>query len=140
MSDKKNPPNNKLPINRPQSNEPSIGELLVGHSKMEEHDVTPNSNEEIYANLDSIYEIPYSSKWGDSYDEIFRIEKDPPLPSESVFKYTKDTFLDEWSEEPFDTKMMTRDIPYPYFLYTPLIFLNGDLLPKKRRLLVEEDM
>ena len=67
------------------------------------------------------------------------MDEDPPLPTESVFEYSKDPFLDEWSEESFDTKMKIPDFSPPHLINTPSIFLNSDLPPKKRRLLAEED-
>ena len=48
--------------------------------------------------------------------------------------------MDEWPEEPFNTKMTIPDFPPPYFIDTAPTVLNGDLPPKKRRLLADEDM
>ena len=94
---------------------------------------------EIYTNLVSICEISRSLKQENSFDEIFRMDEDPPLPTESVFKHVKDSFSNEWSEELFGMKVTIPDFSPPYFINAP-IFLNGDLPPKKRHLLSEEDM
>ena len=68
------------------------------------------------------------------------MDEDPQLPTKNVFKHTKDLFLDEWLEQPFDVEMTMPDFPPPYFINTLSIFLNSDLPPKKKRLLVEEDL
>ena len=131
MRRQENPSNSELLINHPRNNKMPTNETVDEHA--------PNYKEEISTDLSSFCEIPHLSKWDDSSDEIFRMDEDPLLPSKSVFEHGKDPFLDEWSEEPFKTKMKMPDFSPPHLINMSSVFLNSDLPPKKRRLSAVED-